>query len=894
MFSTTMTRFIASLAMTLVMWLTCSTGAVAADGTNPGPCLLPYECIKSPVLSGVISGPTVVCIGVPATWTLNESFTPGLKQRCEETAIAVTKTKTEWVWNYVGGPEPTLGYQLGTSFTSTFTQEGTYTIHWDGIATLSDSVCDYVSSKVEMTFTVVKPTPKAVLTSIVTKPDSICLDEESDGICTIGDQSLCDAGPYTVKWKVESDGGPQNLQFTPASGQVVLTFMQSVDLKFKIKAGPGAKGGTAKIKLTATVNGVDQTSSGKIDVIELKSVTHNAPEYQPWTPGATVKATAVVEGGLGNKEILYEAINVHTGAVGGSLSVASTSATVPINEPGRYRLQATLCNKSVISNRIFVLWTATLSPKKQKVQWDPIEKIPNPDEYKAMVKIAEDLAKIISQLGEKVTDLDEVSGPKLAKKTEELANYIITSPRKVTDLLDEYNIKKATADNKLDSLLFEQSGIVRDIENAERNIRLSTPAYNAAIINVNYWNAKLAEVIAGPNTPELINEAQRYIAEYQADVDREGAIIRNATEDLARLRPRLEANKESLKAIKATLVELVKKINALIEVLPVVRAIAQQAHDVATSAIKLGERARGLVDIGRGLAGRFVQVGLGAFNTYNDYNEVMNANREYDEAFTKAHEQANKSKEYVEAYEKAFKDWNDTPQKRLPSPQVVNLTLTTKPGGLNNITISEFGSYRTKDPTIPNAEGDPYYGGGDTIPHLSFIGGNKECWNGTIVYSTAYGEVGSLPLDFYVFGNLGTSSLTAKINNVSKGQSMKAGIISEGSTEEELKEKIAELAFKEKERMDLLKAKVKALLAIVAGLSLIITVVSVGFWIAATYTMAGALLSAVISPFLVVAGLVVTAVAVIGALAYLIWDIFGGGTVLEESVLKLFPSTEYN
>lgn len=365
-----MTRFIASLTMTLVMWLTCCTGAVAAEGTNPPPCLLPFDCIKSPVLSGVISGPTVICVGVPGTWTLNESFTPGLKQKCEETAIAVTKTKTEWVWNYVGGPEASDGFNPGTSFTNTFTQEGTYTIKWDGTATLSDSVCDPVISLVEMTFTVVKPTPKAVLTSIVTKPDPICLDEESDGICTIGDQSPCDAGAYTVKWKVESDGGPQNLQFTPASGQVALTFMQSVDLKFKIKAGPGAKGGTAKIKLTATVNGADQTTEGIISVIELKSVTHNALDFERWTPGATVVATVVVDGGLGNKEILYELINVDSGVVAAFKSVAATTATLPIDGPGRYRVRATCCMLSVVTGNPFVLWKLTATPNSTEFVWD--------------------------------------------------------------------------------------------------------------------------------------------------------------------------------------------------------------------------------------------------------------------------------------------------------------------------------------------------------------------------------------------------------------------------------------------------------------------------------------------------------------------------------------------
>ena len=85
MFSVTTTRFIASLAMTLLLWLTCSTSAVADEPVNPDDCNDPWECIFSPIIGGTITGPLTLCPGKTGSWSISDTVTLGRKERCEKT-----------------------------------------------------------------------------------------------------------------------------------------------------------------------------------------------------------------------------------------------------------------------------------------------------------------------------------------------------------------------------------------------------------------------------------------------------------------------------------------------------------------------------------------------------------------------------------------------------------------------------------------------------------------------------------------------------------------------------------------------------------------------------------------------------------------------------------------
>jgi hypothetical protein len=279
-FSVTTTRFIASLAMTLLLWLASSTGAVADDyPVNPGDCQDSWVCIFSPTIGGTITGPYSLCPGKTGSWSISDTVTPGRKERCEMPKYPGVlnangdKGKIDWVWK-IEGVNSFTADGVGSSFDKSYSEPGEYKITWKGSAYTDDKgeseKCDNpYDVEVTFSFTVNSSTPTAALTSIVIKSDLVCA-EESDGISIIGDQSQCDPGSYTVKWKIESDGGSQNLQFTPSSGEVSLTFMQSANITFKVKAGAGAKAGTAQIKITATVNGVDQTMSGAVTVNDPK------------------------------------------------------------------------------------------------------------------------------------------------------------------------------------------------------------------------------------------------------------------------------------------------------------------------------------------------------------------------------------------------------------------------------------------------------------------------------------------------------------------------------------------------------------------------------------------------------------------------------------------------
>jgi hypothetical protein len=266
--------------MTLLLWLASSTGAVADDyPVNPGDCQDSWVCIFSPTIGGTITGPYSLCPGKTGSWSISDTVTPGRKERCEMPKYPGVlnangdKGKIDWVWK-IEGVNSFTADGVGSSFDKSYSEPGEYKITWKGSAYTDDKgeseKCDNpYDVEVTFSFTVNSSTPTAALTSIVIKSDLVCA-EESDGISIIGDQSQCDPGSYTVKWKIESDGGSQNLQFTPSSGEVSLTFMQSANITFKVKAGAGAKAGTAQIKITATVNGVDQTMSGAVTVNDPK------------------------------------------------------------------------------------------------------------------------------------------------------------------------------------------------------------------------------------------------------------------------------------------------------------------------------------------------------------------------------------------------------------------------------------------------------------------------------------------------------------------------------------------------------------------------------------------------------------------------------------------------
>ena len=282
MFSVTTTRFIASLAMTLLLWLTCSTGAVAADPVNPDPCTDLWDCIYPPILGGTTAGSAMICQNKTGTWSISDLVTPGYKERCGKKKHPGIRSASgtgniDWKWK-VEGAKNFSEEGVGKTFDKSYSEPGDYKITWVGSALTDDkgevNECEKPADvTVNDTFKVIL---EERLFSVQPKSPSdfdkaFCLGEKRTGTFTIKDYSQCFQGPYVVKWHIEKSGDP-TVTVTPTEGEITIeSDLQEISVPVDVSVANPTVAGQVKL----TFIGVNEYQTQSTEV----TVTVKKPDY---------------------------------------------------------------------------------------------------------------------------------------------------------------------------------------------------------------------------------------------------------------------------------------------------------------------------------------------------------------------------------------------------------------------------------------------------------------------------------------------------------------------------------------------------------------------------------------------------------------------------------------
>ncbi|MBA3699329.1 MAG: hypothetical protein H0W78_10795 [Planctomycetes bacterium] len=364
----------------------------------------------------------------------------------------------------------------------------------------------------------------------------------------------------------------------------------------------------------------------------------------------------------------------------------------------------------------------------------------------------------------------------------------------------------------------------------------------------------------------------RYAAKFQQytdaklQLDQMKVALQNLADNIARLKEALRLKKQQAAILAKAATDMATELSGLTESLR-----GAKAEEVIKKLTKAGKAA---VDIGSRLAD-IISIPI-------DYISFTNAASEYETALNKMREDTETANRYMKEYKAAFDKWKDTPVKREKSPQIRNVTLSTVPGGIPNVSFYEVGNYTTKDPEMPNAEGDPWL-------HVSFIGGDKNCWDNQFdpalrrTFNTSGGANGRLQIGLFLYGNLGRSDITAQIDGTTTA-GMKASITSKGKTKEELQEILNQMARDREEEVQKFEADMKVFADILAGVTLVLTIAALGLVVCKF---------AALALIIGLVGLFVGVVAVIALACGYIYSLFADTDYpIESSIKDLFPSGE--
>lgn len=255
----------------LMAWLLLALGLLAAPvhgAINPVPCDEPYSCLADPVLTGVVSGPSQVCPGGSAAFTLTESITAGAKQKCYDPPVTYGLTSPSWTWTIAGpggsanGSGTTATYSAGDGRTM---KGGAYTVTFTGTASKDDSDCTgSVTGTAEHSFTIEDPVASGSIDTA-----QICPGETKSVAFRFTNTSKTCSGEFS--WAVTAKGG--KLQVTVAgdtSGTVTLgpeeTKSGTVAVAVALASPPGEN--ELQLKVTSVTTGTEVASAGALLLAE--------------------------------------------------------------------------------------------------------------------------------------------------------------------------------------------------------------------------------------------------------------------------------------------------------------------------------------------------------------------------------------------------------------------------------------------------------------------------------------------------------------------------------------------------------------------------------------------------------------------------------------------------
>ena len=838
----------------------------AAEQINPKPCKDPYECVDKPKFDGTPSGPTKLCPGQEGTWKCEEKFTPGYKKRCEEDPVKIDKTSTVWS-HEVSGPEAYTGCGCGNEFTASFSTPGTYTITFEGDVYLDDYTTCGDIAKITRTysFEVADDKPKFTV-ELSIDPSSLCPGETAKATGTFTDTSDCDPGSYVVKWRIENDGGGVLLKMKPEKGEVTLTQGATKEVEITITIDGKATGGISSFTLYGESDEATESGTDDLWTVEILSLSHTAPEYQPWTAGAQIAATATIEGELGDKEILYEAINVHSGAVGGSISVADTSASVPIKEPGRYRLQATLCDKTVVAPKIFVLWTATITPTSTTIKWDDFTDVINPDQWSNVERTKKLMMDALSVAVDGVKEAEEKLFPASTKEVQSAINEFIALQAQIDERLIRLEGEITELDNKLKDLNASKNSIEFDIRQKDAILKLEKAQLDTLAQSLNFWEG----ILKDPNiSSEVRAQAILQTQTISAQIQVQKATVNQLTVEKQILITDLNRVKENILKTEADKVSVKEKLVQTKQAKTTSKKLIANMQSLPTDA-DLGKTGKSILKSLR--AGAEL---LGPIGFILDVNDAVNAYGSWKDAVDKANRDLATANKYLKDNVKAFENWEKSKVKRLSSPQRVKMTIETIPGNLE-MKLLEIPSFdKTKDPTIPNSE--------TPFNHFSFISGLRDGWETAPSRpKSSPGAKGKASITLHLFGNLGKSTIVVQVKNQSHN-GLTATINSAGKTEQELREILNQQVSAAKQAWDAFKRDADALLAVLAGTAAVISIVFTVLAVATTLAFAPAVA--------LVAGIVATVAGVFTLIIGITDWIIGTASPSESSIQTLFPES---
>lgn len=274
---------------------------------------------------------------------------------------------------------------------------------------------------------------------------------------------------------------------------------------------------------------------------------------------------------------------------------------------------------------------------------------------------------------------------------------------------------------------------------------------------------------------------------------------------------------------------------------------------------------------------------LTAYFAYKGLDELQ----ELYQASADLNKEVANAQEIAKKFDALIKTIYSTQASRLQPPQQEFITLTSTPGGLSVITLSEFPTFKTTDPYIPMSEGDWDF------THFTLLQGNQGGWKDDMSPGTPFitppGTTGVLKLNVDAYGNLGHDVITAFVDgDVIPGA---ATVTSDGFTQEELLNLVKTPIAQSEANYKSAKIGLKALIEFMAVGGAVFTGIGIlGALIGAlTWTAAG-FVASIGAAF----ALAVTVVALIGLGIVAIIQHITNNIPLFDSIENNYPSSSYH